>query len=159
MAPKIARASDRAARIIARERTRAEGRQVSVQENSFTGRAPLEPGNLAIVQLLSDVPWVYNELGALTGGNTTKRMTLAARTAMPGPARRGRGGRPDRGRLRRPTSTATLRACLAGAPLNSPGRISDRADPVRLPRTGQQVLPRPRTSGSFETVRSGVKLE
>jgi N-acetylmuramoyl-L-alanine amidase len=112
--PKIARASDRAARIIARERTRAEGRQVRVQENSFTGRAPLEPGNLAIVQLLSDVPWVYNELGARTGGTTTKRMTLAAETGYAKGLLDGvEAAVPTVGAPGEPTSTATLRACLA----------------------------------------------
>ncbi len=79
--PEIAKASERAARIIAKERTRAQGRLVTVRQNSFTGRAPLEPGNLALVQLLSEVPWVYNEMGALTAGSTTRRMTAALETA------------------------------------------------------------------------------
>ncbi len=78
--PAVAAASDRAAKIIARERTSAQGRPVTVRQNSYDGRAPLEPGNLAIVQLLADVPWVYNEMGALTGGSTTTRLTLDAET-------------------------------------------------------------------------------
>lgn len=78
--PAVAAASDRAAKIIARERTSAQRRPVTVRQNSYDGRAPLEPGNLAIVQLLADVPWVYNEMGALTGGSTTTRLTLDAET-------------------------------------------------------------------------------
>lgn len=73
----VAKASEKAAAIIARERTKAQGRTVSVRENTFTGRAPLEPGNLAIVQLLAKVPWVYNEAGAKNGGSTTRAMSIA----------------------------------------------------------------------------------
>ncbi|WP_375432219.1 N-acetylmuramoyl-L-alanine amidase [uncultured Friedmanniella sp.] len=76
--PTVARRSEQAAITIARARTRAQGRPVDVRENTFTGRAPLEPGNLALVQLLSAVPWVYNEMGALTNGNPTTRLSLAA---------------------------------------------------------------------------------
>ncbi|MGI3786472.1 MAG: hypothetical protein ACRYG2_37490, partial [Janthinobacterium lividum] len=64
-----------------RERTRAQGRQVGVRENTYTGRAPLEPGNLAIVQLLAKVPWVYNEAGAKSGGSTTRAMSIATEEA------------------------------------------------------------------------------
>ncbi len=77
----VARASARYATIIAGERTKAQDRKVSVRENIFTGRAPLEPGNLALVQLLADVPWVYNEAGAKVGGSTTKAMSIEAETA------------------------------------------------------------------------------
>ncbi|GAA3627651.1 hypothetical protein GCM10022236_32460 [Microlunatus ginsengisoli] len=110
--PKVAKASDRAAKIIARERAAAQGRPVGVRQNSFDGRAPLEPGNLALVELLADVPWVYNEMGALTGGSTTKRLSLAAETgyakglldgveaAVPIPGRSGS------------TSAADIRSCL-----------------------------------------------
>lgn len=75
--PAVARRSERAAATIARARSRTQGRPVTVRENTFTGRAPLEPGNLALVQLLATVPWVYNEMGALTDGDPTKRMSLA----------------------------------------------------------------------------------
>ena len=77
----VAKASEQAAAAIARERTAAQGRKVSVRENTFTGRAPLEPGNLAIVQLLAKVPWVYNEAGAKSGGSTTRAMSIATEEA------------------------------------------------------------------------------
>lgn len=51
------------------------------REENFSGRAGLEPGNLALVQLLATVPWVYNEAGALTGGSTGRPLTAAAQTA------------------------------------------------------------------------------
>ncbi|GAB2590992.1 hypothetical protein GCM10009593_33640 [Microlunatus antarcticus] len=77
----VAQASEKAAEAIARERTKAQGRTVGVRENTYTGRAPLEPGNLAIVQLLAKVPWVYNEAGAKSGGSTTKAMSIATEEA------------------------------------------------------------------------------
>ena len=76
-----AKASERAATVLARARAKAQGRPVSVRENVYTGRPPLEPGNLALVQLLSDVPWVYNEMGAKTRGSTTRAMSIASETA------------------------------------------------------------------------------
>jgi N-acetylmuramoyl-L-alanine amidase len=111
--PKIAKASDHAARIIARERTRAQGRTVAVRQNSFDGRAPLEPGNLAMVQLLSHVPWVYNEMGARTGASTTRRLGLAAETAYAKGLLDGvEAAVPIDGSTGPPTSTAELRSCL-----------------------------------------------
>ncbi|GAA3575448.1 hypothetical protein GCM10022197_35680 [Microlunatus spumicola] len=77
----VAKASEQAAATIARARSDAQGRKVSARENSFTGRAPLEPGNLAIVQLLAKVPWVYNEAGAKVGGSTTRAMSIATEEA------------------------------------------------------------------------------
>lgn len=40
---------------------------VIIKDNSFDGRSGIAPGNLAIVQLISNVPWVYNESDAMTG--------------------------------------------------------------------------------------------
>ena len=77
----VAKESEKAAAAIARARTDAQGRKVSVRENTYTGRAPLEPGNLAIVQLLAKVPWVYNEAGAKSGGSTTRAMSIATEEA------------------------------------------------------------------------------
>ena len=77
----VAKASEKAAAAIARERSTAQGRKVSVRENVYTGRAPLEPGNLAIVQLLAKVPWVYNEAGAKSGSSTTRAMSIATEQA------------------------------------------------------------------------------
>ena len=74
--PDVARRSQRYAKIIARARTQAQGRPVSVRENTFTGRPPLEPGNLALVQLLTGVPWVYNEMGAKTAGRVSTGMSI-----------------------------------------------------------------------------------
>lgn len=76
----VAKKSQQFARIIARARSESQGLPVSVRENSFNGRAPLEPGNLALVQLFSKVPWVYNEMGARTGGNVRTTMTIRAET-------------------------------------------------------------------------------
>jgi N-acetylmuramoyl-L-alanine amidase len=111
--PRVARASDRYARIIARERARAQHRPIAVTEEDFTGRAGLEPGNLALVQLLSSVPWVYNEAGALTGGSTSRRMPPAeqagyAKGLLDGVV----AAVPPPGPSRRPASAATIRSCL-----------------------------------------------
>ncbi len=112
--PSVAKASERAARIIADERAEAQGRPVSVRENSFNGRAPLEPGNLALVQLLSEVPWVYNEMGALTGGSTSKRLTLDAETGYAKGLLDGIEAAVPIDGASSPTSTAELRSCLRG---------------------------------------------
>lgn len=76
--PKVAKASEKAATIMAKARTRAQGRKVTVRQNSFSGRPPLEPGNLALVQLLTSRPWVYHELGAKTKGSTTRAISIKA---------------------------------------------------------------------------------
>jgi hypothetical protein len=78
--PAIARRSQRYAKIIARARTETQGRAVGVRENSFDGRPPLEPGNLALVQLLAEVPWVYNEMGARTGGYVSTAISILEET-------------------------------------------------------------------------------
>ncbi len=78
--PSVARKSQKFARIIARARATAQHRRVTVTENSFDGREPLEPGNLALVQLLSKVPWVYNEMGARTHGSTSQAMSVTSET-------------------------------------------------------------------------------
>ncbi len=77
----VAAESEKAAAVIARQRTQAQGRTVAVRENVYSGRAPLEPGNLAIVQLLAKVPWVYDEVGAKAGGSTTRAMSIATEQA------------------------------------------------------------------------------
>lgn len=76
----VARRSQTYATKIAKARTTAQGHHVSVAENTFTGRPPLEPGNLALVQLLAKVPWVYNEVGARTAGRSTTAMSIGAET-------------------------------------------------------------------------------
>lgn len=77
----VARASARYARAIAAERSGAQDRTVTVSEFDFSGREGLEPGNLPLVMLFAEVPWVYNEVGAMTGGSTSKRMPRTARVA------------------------------------------------------------------------------
>jgi hypothetical protein len=76
--PSVARESQPYAKIIAQARTRSQKARVTVQENNFTGRGPLEPGNLALVQLLARVPWVYNETGAKTAGNPRAAMSISS---------------------------------------------------------------------------------
>ena len=123
----VAKASEKAAATIARERTKAQGRTVSVRENIYTGRAPLEPGNLAIVQLLAKVPWVYNEAGAKAGSSTTKAMSIATEqdyakglvlgieAAVPLPA--GPVAQPS-------TGVQQLEACLTTAAKPGGGRVT-----------------------------------
>lgn len=49
-------------------RSAAEGRPAKVTVNSFDNRAGIDPGNMAMVELFSNVPWVYNEIGASPKG-------------------------------------------------------------------------------------------
>jgi N-acetylmuramoyl-L-alanine amidase len=41
-----------------------QGIQPTIKLNSFDGRSGLSPGNIPLVQLFANVPWVYNEAGA-----------------------------------------------------------------------------------------------
>ena len=125
--PSVARESQRAAKVIARARTRVQRRRVTVRENSFTGRAPLEPGNLALVQLLTRRPWVYNEMGAKTAGNTRRAMSIGSETGYAKgllvgveaavPLASGRVDQPSAG-------AAVLHGCLVRQVEPSPGRYS-----------------------------------
>ena len=125
--PAVAKESQRSAKIIAEARTEAQGRRVRVRENSFTGRAPLEPGNLALVQLFSTVPWVYNELGAASGSSPRTAISIdgehryaqgllvgieAARPLEPGMVRQ-----PSRG-------AKMLRTCLIERVEPAPGKFT-----------------------------------
>ena len=60
----VAAKSKQYADVFAKERTTIEKHNVIVKVNSFDGRSGLAQGNLAMVQLFSKVPWVYNEVGA-----------------------------------------------------------------------------------------------
>lgn len=122
-----ARQSQRYAGIIAAARTRAQGRAVTVQENSFNGRAPLESGNLALVQLFSDVPWVYNEMGALTDGHVRQAMSVASETGYADGLLAGIEaavplvpGRPGRST----SSAGTLTSCLTRRLEPQPGQFT-----------------------------------
>lgn len=59
----IAQKSQQYGRIFAQERTAAEKRTASVADISFNGRDGLDPGNIPLVELFANVPWVYNEVG------------------------------------------------------------------------------------------------
>ncbi len=52
-------------------RKKSEGGGVNIQQINFDGRAGLSPGNISVVQLLSKVPWIYNEVGQ-SGYNSDK---------------------------------------------------------------------------------------
>ena len=49
---------------IQQARQAASGIQPTIKLNSFDNREGLSPGNIPLVQLFSNVPWVYNEVGA-----------------------------------------------------------------------------------------------
>lgn len=57
----VAQKSQQYAQIFKQERESAGGGSVVIKDNSFDGRAGLEPGNIPMVQLFSKTPWVYNE--------------------------------------------------------------------------------------------------
>lgn len=59
----VATKSQKYGDIFKTERASAEGGSVTIKDNSFDNRPGLSPGNLAMVQLFSKVPWVYNEVG------------------------------------------------------------------------------------------------
>ena len=111
----VAKKSASYAKTIAAQRTKVQGRRVKVRENIYTGRPPLEPGNLALVQLFANVPWVYNEMGAKTGGSTTKAMSISSETGYAKGLLLGiEASMPlDAGRVDQPSAGAKgLRSCL-----------------------------------------------
>ncbi|HEX5456198.1 MAG TPA: phage tail tip lysozyme [Candidatus Saccharimonadales bacterium] len=57
----VAKKSQQYAQVFKEERQKAEGGNIVIKDNSFNGRAGLEPGNIPMVQLFSKTPWVYNE--------------------------------------------------------------------------------------------------
>ncbi len=63
----VAQKSQAYSKIFQQERQKAEGGSPVVKLNSFDGRAPIEPGNIPMVQLFATVPWVYNEVGGGSG--------------------------------------------------------------------------------------------
>ena len=122
--PTVARQSESAATKIATARTEAQRQRVTVQQNSFSGRAPLEPGNLALVQLLTDVPWVYNEAGARTGRSATTAMTISNETGYAAGLLAGiEASVPLATGRARPTSATGLRSCLV-AQIGAAGDLS-----------------------------------
>jgi N-acetylmuramoyl-L-alanine amidase len=63
----VAAKSQKYGAIFASARTQAEGHNVTVSPISFDGRG-LDNGNIPMVELFAQVPWVYNEVGAAPAG-------------------------------------------------------------------------------------------
>jgi N-acetylmuramoyl-L-alanine amidase len=58
----LAQKSQKYAEAFKTAREKAQGGSVVIKDNSFNGRAPIEPGNIPLVMLFSKTtPWVYNE--------------------------------------------------------------------------------------------------
>ena len=70
----LARTSKKYGKIFRRQRVAAQGVHVNLQGNVGynLGSRGLAPGNIWLVQLLSTVPWIYNE----AGGNSAGRVGL-----------------------------------------------------------------------------------
>ncbi len=66
----VATKSQQYAQTFQQTRSQAEGTQTVVKDNSFDGRPGIDAGNLSMVQLFSNVPWVYNEVGGNSAGQT-----------------------------------------------------------------------------------------
>lgn len=66
--PGVAAESQRLSGVVAGARSVLEGGEVPVRDNSFAGRDPLWEGNIPVISLIADVPWIYNEFGSATGG-------------------------------------------------------------------------------------------
>jgi N-acetylmuramoyl-L-alanine amidase len=66
--PGLAAESQRFSAVVAASRSLAEGRQVPVKDNSFDARPGLWAGNLPVISLIADTPWVYSEFGSAAGG-------------------------------------------------------------------------------------------
>ncbi|MFW0791188.1 N-acetylmuramoyl-L-alanine amidase [Gordonia sp. CPCC 205333] len=70
-AERTAAASQRYATKVAAARSRSEWHPVTVQDNDFSGRAPLWSGNIPIISLIAQsTPWVYNEFSSGTTGGS-----------------------------------------------------------------------------------------
>ncbi len=69
---RVAALSERYGRIFKRQRHRVEGHFVALRGNVGydLGTRGLAPGNIWMVQLLSQVPWIYNEAGGNSRGRT-----------------------------------------------------------------------------------------
>jgi hypothetical protein len=61
--PDVAALSAQYGKIFLEERRKIEGSSVVITVNSGWGERGLAPGNLPIVQLFSEVPWILNEAG------------------------------------------------------------------------------------------------
>ena len=66
--PGIAAESQRFSTVVAESRSLVEGHRVPVTDNSFDARPGLWAGNLPVISLIADAPWVYSEFGSTGGG-------------------------------------------------------------------------------------------
>lgn len=66
--PAVAQESQRLSGVVAGARSLLEGSQVPVRDNSFNGRDSLWEGDIPVISLIADTPWVYSEFGSATGG-------------------------------------------------------------------------------------------
>lgn len=82
----VAQKSQQYAEAIKKQRDSIEGGTTIITDNPFNGRAPLEPGNIPMVQLFATVPWVYSEVGSGPNntGLTAEQKTLYARSLVEG---------------------------------------------------------------------------
>ena len=64
----VAKKSEDYAKNFQETRKETEGITPTIKLNSFDGREGLDAGNLPLVQLFSNVPWVYMEAGGNSGG-------------------------------------------------------------------------------------------
>lgn len=64
----IANKSAAYGQIFADERTKAEGHKVTVTDANIDRGPRFSPGNIWMVQLFSNVPWIYNEVGGDSAG-------------------------------------------------------------------------------------------
>jgi hypothetical protein len=68
--PGIAAESQRISGMVAASRSVAEAHRVPVKDNSFDARPGLWSGNLPVISLIADTPWVYSEFGSADGGGS-----------------------------------------------------------------------------------------
>jgi len=71
--PDVAALSAQYGQIFLTERRKIEGSRVVITVNSGWGARGLAPGNLPIVQLFSEVPWILNEAGVPRNANDKDR--------------------------------------------------------------------------------------
>jgi N-acetylmuramoyl-L-alanine amidase len=71
--PDVAALSARYGQIFLAERRKIEGSSVVVTVNTSWGGRGLAPGNIPIVQLFSQVPWILNEAGAPRNAHDKER--------------------------------------------------------------------------------------
>lgn len=66
--PGLAAESGHYSGVVATTRSVIERQNVPVRDISFDGREPLWAGDIPVISLIADTPWIYNEFGSATGG-------------------------------------------------------------------------------------------